>query len=80
MLFSHQLDVIEDVIDVVVDRLDVDAVPIAHSMSNCVDSQQKNIEESHFSITRRQKVYCVQLNVMQISVSLFLSFPFGRHP
>jgi hypothetical protein len=55
MLFSHQLDVIEDVIDVVVNRLDVDAVPIAHSVSNCVDSQQKNREESHISITRRQK-------------------------
>ena len=42
MLFSYQLDVIEDVIDVVADRLDVDTVPIAHSMTNCVDSQQKS--------------------------------------
>jgi hypothetical protein len=37
MLLPHQLDVIEDVVDVVVDRLDVNAVPIAHSVSNCVD-------------------------------------------
>ena len=42
MLFSHQLDVIEDVIDVFFDRLDVNAMAIAHSVSNCVDSQQKN--------------------------------------
>jgi hypothetical protein len=38
MLFAHQLDVIEDVVDVVIYRLDVNAVPIAHSVSNCVDS------------------------------------------
>lgn len=50
MLFSYQLDVIEHVIDVVADRLDVDTVPIAHSIPTVL-MVNRRVEESHFSIT-----------------------------
>lgn len=41
MFFSHQVDVIEDVSDVVVDRLDVNSVPIALSVSDCRQKEKK---------------------------------------
>ena len=41
MLFPHQVDVIEDVGDVVVDRLDVHSMPVALPVSDCFAETKK---------------------------------------
>lgn len=53
MLFSHQLNVIQDVRDVFFNGFDVNAVPIAHSMSNCVI--EKNPLLQHGTIEEGEK-------------------------
>lgn len=73
MLFSHQKDVIENVSDVFVDRLDVDPVSIAHTVSNCQTNRHPTDCVTSFS-TESKEHRPARTNQRQIKKMFFFLF------